>query len=174
MNLLKFNKIYLISILLAVITFPFVDSQAASTTITLTVAGGGLSISAPASGTFGTVASPSDAIFEMGAVTVTDARGASAGASWTATASITALTHSDGVTTIPATLFRYTAGIPTKTGTVTLTELATTAFDSAASVVSATLITGNNSAVWTPLISIPVPSGTPTGTYTGTITHSVS
>jgi hypothetical protein len=174
MNLFKFNKIYVSSILAAVIIFPFIDSHAASTTITLTVAGGGLSISAPTSGTFGTVASPSDAALEMGAVTVTDARGALAGASWTATAIITALTHSDLTTTIPATLFRYTAGIPTKTGTVTLTELAATAFDSAASVVSATSITGNNSAVWTPLISIPLPSGTPTGTYTGTITHSVT
>ena len=154
--------------------FPFIDSYAASTTVTLTVAGGGLSISAPASGTFGTVASPSDASFEMGAVTVTDARGALAGASWTATALITALTHSDLTTTIPATLFRYTAGIPTKTGTVTLTELAATAFDSSASVVSATSITGDNSATWTPVVSIAVPSGTPTGTYTGTITHSVT
>jgi hypothetical protein len=174
MNIMKFNKLYLSSILFAVIAFAPVYSHAATTTITLTVAGGGLSISAPASGTFGTVASPSDATFEMGAVTVTDARGASAGASWTATALITALTHSDGATTIPATLFRYTAGTPTKTGTVTLTELAATAFDSATSVVSATSITGNNTAVWTPLISIPVPSGTPTGTYTGTITHSVT
>jgi hypothetical protein len=174
MNLMKFNKVYLTFSLLTLIAFPFIDSHAASTTITLTVAGGGLSISAPASGTFGTVASPSNATLEMGAVTVTDARGASAGASWTATALISALTHSDGTTTIPATLFRYTADIPTKTGTVTLTELAASAFDSAASVVSATLITGNNTAVWTPLISIPVPSGTPTGTYTGTITHSVT
>jgi hypothetical protein len=174
MDLFKFNKIYLSFITAVAIFFPFADSHAASTTITLTVAGGGLSISAPASGTFGTVASPSDATLEMGAITVTDARGASAGSSWTATAFITALTHSDGTTTIPATLFRYTAGIPTKTGTVTLTELAATAFDSAASVVSAASITGNNSAVWTPRISVPVPSGTLHGTYNGTITHSVT
>jgi hypothetical protein len=172
-NLLKFNKFCLKIAVVALIFIPITATQAATTTITLTIAGGGLSISAPSSGTFGTVASPSSASVELGAVTVTDTRDPYE-VTWTATAIITALTHSDGVTTIPATLFRYTADVPTKTGSVTLTELAETAFDSPVAVVSAASINGNNSATWTPLITIPVPASTPTGTYTGTITHSVS
>ena len=51
MKLFKFNKIFISTIFASTIIFPFVDSYAASTTITLRVAGGGLSISAPTSGT---------------------------------------------------------------------------------------------------------------------------
>jgi hypothetical protein len=41
-------------------------------------------------------------------------------------------------------------------------------------VVSATNVTGNTSAAWSPLISVSVPSTIIAGLYTATITHSVS
>ncbi len=40
--------------------------------------------------------------------------------------------------------------------------------------VTATGITGNNSATWIPTIHVTVPGGTVAGVYTGAITHSVS
>ena len=39
--------------------------------------------------------------------------------------------------------------------------------------VTATGITGDNSATWTPVISVAVPGGMAAGVYSGTITHSV-
>jgi hypothetical protein len=39
--------------------------------------------------------------------------------------------------------------------------------------VTATGITGNNSATWNPTITVTVPGGMATGVYAATITHSV-
>jgi hypothetical protein len=40
-------------------------------------------------------------------------------------------------------------------------------------VVTASEISGNNVASWTPTITVKIPAGVLAGTYTGTITHSV-
>jgi hypothetical protein len=41
-------------------------------------------------------------------------------------------------------------------------------------VVTASGITGDNSATWNPTIDVHIPGGVASGVYTGTITHSVS
>jgi hypothetical protein len=41
-------------------------------------------------------------------------------------------------------------------------------------VVTASEITGDNTATWSPTIRVSLPSGMAAGVYTGTITHSVS
>ena len=148
-------------------------AQSAVTSLTLIIAGGGMSISAPTTGSFGSVASPSTATVTLGSVTVTDLRGAAAGGAWTATAVASQLIQTD-LTTMSAALFSYSPGIPVKTGTVTLTEYDATSLLTPFTIVGASAITGNNTATWTPLITVAVPSGLTSGTYTGTITHSVS
>lgn len=154
-----------------------VSAQAAVTPVTVTVTGGSLSISAPASNVLlgnqvdtvagGTVSGP------LGPVQVLDARSAAAGSGWIATVISTALTPTSGPT-IGAALIGYTAGSITKVGTATYTPNNPPDLTGAVSAVTATGITGNNSATWIPTIHVAVPGGTVAGTYTGTITHSVT
>jgi hypothetical protein len=40
--------------------------------------------------------------------------------------------------------------------------------------VTASAISGDNSAIWNPTITVTIPGGTAAGVYTATITHSVS
>jgi hypothetical protein len=67
----------------------------------------------------------------------------------------------------------YTAGSITKTGTATYTANDPGNLTGASAAVTATGITGDNSATWTPTINVAVAGGTIATTYTATITHSV-
>jgi hypothetical protein len=74
---------------------------------------------------------------------------------------------------IPASRIRYTAGKIEKSGTATYTANNPKSLKKATPVVTATEITGNNTATWTPTITVDVPGNTVAGTYSATITHSV-
>jgi len=109
----------------------------------------------------------------LGQVQVLDARSAAAGAGWVASVISTAFTPGAGPT-IAASAVGYTAGTITKTGTATYTANNPSDLTGTVSAVTASGITGDNSATWNPTINVLVPGGKAAGTYTATITHSVA
>jgi hypothetical protein len=142
---------------------------------------GGLAVSAPAgpvhlgqAGSGGTIAA------QLGAVTVSDQRGALLG-SWTA--SVAASDFTTGAATADETIGRaslsYWSGPATAiSGTAVLipgqlTELLAVDLGASRTAFAATGTVGNNSATWNPTIIVTVPGSAVVGTYTGTITHSV-
>lgn len=84
----------------------------------------------------------------------------------------TAFTPPSGPT-IAASAVGYTAGAIAKTGTATFTANDPGNLTGAVAAVTATGITGDNSATWNPTINVAVPGGTIANVYSATITHSV-
>ena len=146
------------------------------TSATVTITGGSLQISVPVSaGSLGTQANTigGETISgALGEVQVTDARSAAAGSGWVASVISTAWAPTSG-TAIGAANVSYTAGSITKTGTATYVANDPANLSAVTPAVTATGITGDNSATWNPTIHVAVPGGTVAGTYSATITHSV-
>ena len=146
------------------------------TATSISVTGGFLSITVPVNaGSLGTRANTvlAGAISgPLGQVLVNDARSAAAGSGWVASAISTAFTPPSGPA-IPASAVGYTAGAITKVGTATYTANDPVNLTGVAPAVTATGITGDNSATWNPTINVTVAGGKAAGVYTGTITHSV-
>ena len=147
-----------------------------TTTASVTVTGGTLTISAPPdAGSLGSIAnsvSGGTISGTLGEVQVNDARSAAAGSGWVASVISSAFTPSSGPT-IAASFVGYTAGTITKVGTATYTANDPANLTGVSAAVTATGITGDNSATWTPTINVAVPGGTIATTYNATITHSV-
>ena len=146
------------------------------TTATLEVTGGSLSISAPTdAGSLGTASNTvvgTTISGPLGEVQVDDARSAEAGSGWVASVISTAFTPTEGPA-IAASAVGYTVGDIAKVGTATYTADDPADLSGASPAVTATGITGDNSATWTPTINVAVPGGTAAGVYAATITHSV-
>ena len=151
-------------------------ASADTTTASVTVTGGTLTISAPAAaGSLGSIAnsvSGGTISGTLGQVQVNDARSAAAGSGWVASVISTAFTPSAGPT-IAASFVSYTAGTITKVGTATYTANNPGNLTGVSAAVTATGITGDNSATWTPTINVAVPGGTIATTYSAIVTHSV-
>ena len=151
-------------------------ASADTTTASVTVTGGTLTISAPAAaGSLGSIAnsvSGGTISGTLGQVQVNDARSAAAGSGWVASVISTAFTPSAGPT-IAASFVSYTAGTITKVGTATYTANNPGNLTGVSAAVTATGVTGDNSATWTPTINVAVPGGTVATTYSAIITHSV-
>jgi hypothetical protein len=151
-------------------------ASADTTTASVTVTGGTLTISAPAAaGSLGSIAnsvSGGTISGTLGQVQVNDARSAAAGSGWVASVISTAFTPSAGPT-IAASFVSYTAGTITKVGTATYTANNPGNLTGVSAAVTATGITGDNSATWTPTINVAVPGGVVATTYSAIITHSV-
>ena len=109
----------------------------------------------------------------LGQVQVNDARDPAAGSGWVATVISAAFTPSAGPA-IAASAISYSAGAITKVGTATYTANDPVDLTGVVAVVTASGITGDNSATWNPTISIAVPGGMVAGIYAALITHSVS
>ena len=143
---------------------------------TVTVEGGSLSITVPTdAGNLGTRTNSvgGGAISgSLGQVQVEDARSAAAGSGWVASAISSAFTPATGPA-IAASAVDYNAGAITKIGTATYAANNRTGLAGAGPVVTATGITGDNSATWNPTIGVHVPGGVAAGVYSATITHSV-
>lgn len=139
--------------------------------------GGALSITAPANaGNLGTISNTvlgGTISGPLGQVQVNDARAAAAGSGWVATVISTAFTPPSGPT-IGAASVGYTAGAITQVGTATFTANDPPDLTGAVPAVTATGITGDNSATWNPTINVFVAGGMAAGVYSGTITESVS
>lgn len=152
-------------------------SAAGETSATVTVTGGGLSITVQAAaGSLGSAVNTVDGSTisgPLGQVQVLDARSAAAGSGWVASVISTAFTPSSGPT-IGAALVGYNAGTVAKTGTATYTANNPSNLTGVVAAVTATGITGDNSATWNPTINVHIDGGKIAGTYSGTITHSVA
>ena len=147
-----------------------------TTTATLTVTGGALAITVPVdAGSLGTRANSvggGTISGLLGQVQVTDARSAPAGSGWVASVISTAFTPPAGPA-VAASAVSYSAGTITKVGTATYTANNPGNLTGVSPAVTATGITGDNAATWTPTITITLPGGMAAGTYSATITHSV-
>ena len=159
------------------IALPATAADTGGTTATITVTGGSLSITVPVdAGSLGTTADTvggSSISGVLGQVQVLDARSAVAGSGWVATVISSAFTPPAG-TTIAASAVGYSAGTITKVGTATYTANDPSDLTGVVSAVTATGITGNNSATWSPTITVTVPGGMAAAVYYATITHSVT
>ena len=161
------------------VAYPAAAATTGGTPATLTVEGGVLAISVPtATAHLGTVAdsvSGSTVSGSLGEVVVTDARKAAAGSGWVATVISTAFTPFEvtPATAIPAAAVSYTAGAIAKVGTAAFTANNPGNLTGVAPAVTATGITGNKSATWSPTITVAVPGGAVNALYTATVTHSV-
>jgi hypothetical protein len=157
-------------------TMPARAATAGVTTATVTVQGGALSITVPASaGSLGTrINTVTDGSISgsLGQVQVSDARSAAAGSGWVASVISTAFTPPSGPA-LPASAVSYAAGPITKVGTATYTANDPGNLTGVVAAVTATGITGDNSATWNPTITVNVLGGTIAGVYSATITHSV-
>jgi hypothetical protein len=155
---------------------PASASPPGATGATITITGGTLAISVPTAAVdLGTRADTVDGGVisgQLGTVQVTDARGAAAGSGWVASVISTAFTPSAGPA-IAASDVSYTAGAITKEGTATYTSDDPADLTGVTAAVTATGITGDNSATWDPTINVAVPGGMAAGVYSATITHSV-
>jgi hypothetical protein len=151
-------------------------ADSGASTATVTVTGGALSITVPVDA--GSLGSRVNTVGggtisgALGQVQVNDARSAAAGSGWVVTVISTAFTPPSGPT-IAASAVGYTAGAITKTGTATFTANNPGNLTGAVAAVTATGITGDNSATWNPTINVAVPGGTIANVYSATITHSV-
>ncbi|MEA3020805.1 MAG: hypothetical protein QOI47_2329 [Actinomycetota bacterium] len=153
------------------------DASAQTTTASITVVGGALGITVPvAAGNLGTrsntvgggtISGP------LGQVQVTDARSAAAGSAWTASVISTAFTPPSGPA-IAASAVGYTVGTITKVGTATYVANNPPDLTGVSPAVTASGITGDNSATWTPTINVLVPGGVLAAVYAATITHSIA
>ena len=125
---------------------------------TITVQGGALSITVPT--TAGNLGTRPNSVGggtisgSLGQVQVSDARSAAAGSSWVASVISSAFTPPTG-TAIAASAVGYTAGTITKVGTATYTANDPADLTGVAPAVTATGITGDNSATWNPTINVP-------------------
>jgi hypothetical protein len=145
------------------------------TTVTFSVTSGALTITAPAAASLGSGPPGGFITGIIGNVVVTDNR-ALLHASWTATAASTNFVTGAGTGSevIPAGNAAYDTGTVRTTGVITVTPSDIDLANAPQTVVAATNGTGNNTAAWSPTISVSVPGSAVFGTYTGTLAHSVS
>jgi hypothetical protein len=162
-----------------VFMFAFVPSASAlpgQTNATITITGGALAITVqPDAGNLGTRANTvgvGTISGPLGQVQVSDARSAAAGSGWVASVISTAFTPPAGPA-IAASAVGYIAGPITKVGTATYTANDPGNLTGVVPAVTATGITGDNSAAWNPTITVTIPGGMAAGVYSATITHSV-
>jgi hypothetical protein len=162
--------------LLLGLAVPASADPSGATGATVTVTGGVLAISVPAAavdlGARADTVGGGTISGSLGVVEVTDARDAAAGSGWVASVISTAFTPPAGPA-IPAADVSYTAGPITRVGTATYVADDPANLTGVAAAVTATGITGDNSATWDPTINVLVPGGMAAGVYSATITHSV-
>ena len=155
---------------------PAAAEPTADSTATITITGGALEISVnttPRSlGRRATTAKAATISGTLGQVVVRDRRGAPEGSGWVASVVSSAFRSRTGPA-IPASNIRYTAGPINRVGPATYTANNPTNLKHAKAAVTASNITGYNTATWNPTLHVNITSGLTAGVYTATITHSV-
>jgi len=147
-------------------------ADTAATATTFTLSGGDLGITAPGAAALNNAnTGDSNLIGSFTPVAVTDARGGTAG--WVVSAASNGFTGTE-LSVIQNAQVAYTAGTVAKTGDVaTAASAALTAMGSPVAAVTATAVVGNNTAQWSPEITVTLPPNALQGDYAGTITHSI-
>jgi hypothetical protein len=162
--------------LILAIALPISAVAAGDSAATITVQGGFLSITVPPNagnlGTRSNTVNGGTISGALGQVQVNDARSAAAGSGWVASVISTAFTPPAGPA-IAASAVSYSVGTITKVGTATYTANDPGNLTGVSPAVTATGITGDNSATWNPTVTVTVPGGMAAGVYSATITHSV-
>lgn len=146
-------------------------ASADDTITTFSLTGGTLTLGVGASAALTNEASGVEAntiTGTLGIVSVTDARGGTAG--WVTSAASTTFSGTDLSTSIGV---AYTNGVVTETGTNTVAKATALSITSAAAVATATAVSGNNTASWNPTLDVSMPAGALAGAYTGTVTTSL-
>lgn len=158
------------------IAVPASADDTGTSTATVTVTGGALEISvktAPRSLGRGVNSAKAATVSgSLGQVVVSDNRAAPEGSGWVASVVSTPFRSRTGPA-IPASRVGYTAGKIEKVGKATYRANDPENLTQASAAVTATDITGSNTATWNPTIHVEVPGGLAAGVYSATITHSV-
>jgi hypothetical protein len=156
----------------AVIVSGAVPAFADDTATTFSLTGGEITLSVAASAILTDEASSVGTNLitgQLGAVSVTDARGGTAG--WIATAASSTFT---GTGLSVSTDVAYTNGTITKTGTSSISQATGLSIAAVDDVATATSVSGNNTASWNPTLDVSMPAGALAGDYAGTVTTSVT
>ena len=165
-----------VAVALCLVTTPASADPTGTTEVVVTVPGGALQIDVedhPVSLSATTTDAGQTVISgRLGRVTVRDRRNAPAGSGWAADVVATDFSGR-GSDKLRAGQLRYEAGVVDTAGTVTVTTSAAKNLRRPTTVVTATGVLGDNSATWTPVVTVVIPPGLAPGTYRGTITHSV-
>lgn len=150
---------------------PVGSATAADTTTTFTLEGGSLGVTAAVSAPLNNGAPGAPSVTgSLGAVDISDTRGSTAG--WVISAAST--TFVDGAGSI-STGVSYNSGAATSTGTVTAGSAGVVGLTTvAATVATGTLASGNNTASYTPNLTVSLPADALAGSYSGTVTTSVA
>jgi hypothetical protein len=145
-------------------------ANSGSTTTTFTLVGGSLDVSpAAAAALTGGASGATSVSGSLGLVSVSDTRGSTAG--WVVSAASS--TFVDGAGSV-STGVSYDSGAATaSTGTVTPTSKGPTSIGTAAPVAEGTAASGNNTASYTPTLTVTLPASALAGAYTGTVTTSI-
>ncbi|TFE28731.1 hypothetical protein E0F15_14420 [Frankia sp. B2] len=152
------------------------SAATADTTVTLTLAGGAVSITAPATATLTGAIGATSVSGQLGQVQVVDTQGVTA-PNWTASVSTTNFNapQGSGIAPIPATGIHYDPGTVTRVNnTGDATPVTFTGELAPLQTVTATGGPGINSATWDPTLTVDIPTTAVAGTYTATITHSTA
>ncbi len=153
-----------------------ISAPAFATPATIEITGGALEITVPTGpvdlGTLANTVTGGTISGQLGVVQVNDARSAAAGSGWVASVISGAFTPPAGPA-IAASAVGYSAGTITKVGTATFTANDPGNLTAVSPAVTATGITGDNSATWNPTINVTIPGGMAANVYAATITHSV-
>lgn len=159
----------------AILTIAPIGSAVAAgtddTTATFTLAGGSLDVTAAPSAALTNGASGVASVSgSLGVVEISDTRGSTAG--WTVSAAST--TFTDGAGTVSTGVSYNSGTVTADSGTVTPTSTGATSITSVAPVAAGTLASGNNTASYTPGLTVSLPASALAGDYTGTVTTSVA
>lgn len=148
-------------------------SAAADTLTVLVVSSGSLGFSsAPASASVGLVDPGSAASITLHGITVSDCRAGTSG--WSASVTLMDITGDATGAALSAAGATYTPTAATTTGTVAVTAATATDPTTARIVQTATGVSGNNTATWDAVLTVPVPNDAVVDTYTATLTYSIS
>jgi hypothetical protein len=155
---------------------PAVAATEGVTPVTFEVTSGALNITVPANTVdLGSVQAGDSAqavTAQLGNVTVTDDRDGTTG--WTVTAHANDFTGPQNISVSAPGSSSYTPGNITTTGTVTANGTELAPLYPPGPVVTATNVSGINTATWNPTITVNVPGNTLVGTYSSTVTHDVN
>jgi hypothetical protein len=146
-----------------------------TTTQTLTIEGGILSITVPDGPVnLGSASAAGGGTItgQLGLVEVVDTRSSAVGGGWVVSIGSTDFTSPFG-SSIPAGAIGYSVGAVTKIGTVTYESNNPTNLTQESPALTASDISGGVSATWNPTIKVTIPSQTLSGVYSAVITHSV-